>query len=69
MIRVYLISGANGTSGAIFICFAKSSQRKSWRQQMNQMASCDFLEDQAENVPGIFQAGKEHDEFYEDEDT
>lgn len=36
---------------------------------MNQMASCDFLEDQSENVSGIFQAGKEHDEFYEDEDT
>lgn len=37
--------------------------------QINQLASCDFLEDEVETVPGTLQAGEEHDEFYVDEDA
>lgn len=37
--------------------------------QINQLALCDFLEDETETVPGTLQAGEEHDEFYVDEDA
>ena len=37
--------------------------------QMNQLASYDFLENEVETVPGTLQAGTEHDEFYVDEDA
>lgn len=38
-------------------------------EQINQLASCDFLKDEIESVPGTVQAGEEHDEFYVDEDA